>query len=959
MLIDDRVDAQGRRDLLAHLDECVRCRLVVANGIRKVGPERTVPASKEAPTPDEAPQTGSPHLPSSDRFGLFAGRYRLERSLGRGGMGVVHAAWDETLHRRVALKLLHRSKLGSTQLRRRLLNESRAMARLRHPHVVMVHDVGEHDGQIYIAMEYVDGSSLREWLETPRSIPQILRLFRQAARGLVAAHEQGIIHRDFKPDNVLVSSHGQAYVTDFGLATFHHSDAVLGVTQADLGSDGGPGGGPGGGSGGGSGAGALGAGASWSEDVSDPRLTTTGAIIGTPAYMAPEQFAAGVTDARTDVFAFCTTLYEALYREHPFRGASLEQTRRAVMKGLQVEPSARWGIPRRVRRLIRRGLRGANDRRPASMDEVLRVLRPRSFSLLGLGLLLVVVLGVLGAMELVHRGRVAQCRDEGTKIEAVWSADARARVRQGLRATGLSYAETTADKVIPWVDAQAEAWRQASTDACRSARVEERWEPSLLDRSRWCLEERRLQIASLVATLANAEAQDVPNVVLAGAHLSPVSPCVDPVVLDRLPEPPPPEEWSVAAEIQTDLARVWALMKIGKYDPAHELLQTIRPSVEALAWPPLLATVSSLEGELHLERGEYTAAEAAFTRAYKEAVDARVWPVASSASEGLAIVVGHYLSRFAEGLLWLLNAQTAASMAGDPLGLRRARYLGIKASIHFTQGKYEQSIALHRQSLALYRDALGAHHPSVTAILGNLGLAHHAAGHYAKAKALYAEALQGAEEGLGSQSRLVATNLFNLATVCYETGDFDEAQQLFERSAAIKREILGPEHPDYAGALDSLGSMHARVGSLAEAKRLHEQALAIFEGALGPDHEQLTGVLNNLGTLHDTLGAFEDARAFHQRALAIRERTLGSDHPLVTESLFNLSVTHHHQGELDEALALAERALAIRHETLGPTILVLPTPSRTSPIFTTPSTGPTTRFASRSRRWRSTSPTTT
>ncbi|MEM9456638.1 MAG: serine/threonine-protein kinase [Myxococcota bacterium] len=912
MLIDDRVDTQRRRALLAHLDDCVRCRLVVANGIREAGSDPTLPASEEAPAPNDTPEPGSDHLLPSNRLGLFAGRYRLERTLGRGGMGVVHAAWDETLHRRVALKLLHRSKLGSAQLRRRLLNESRAMARLRHAHVVMVHDVGEHDGQIYIAMEYVDGSSLREWLETPRSIREILRLFRQAARGLVAAHEQGIIHRDFKPDNVLVSSEGRAYVTDFGLATFHHSDAVLGVTQAELGSA----------------AGAMSVGALWSKELTGQRLTTTGTIIGTPAYIAPEQFTAGVTDVRTDVFAFCTTLYEALYRRHPFCGASLDQTRRAVMRGLSAEPSARWGLPRRVRRLLRRGLRRAADQRPASMDQVLRALRPRfnslsrlglpGLGLLGLGLVLVVVVGVLGAMKLVHQGRMAQCRAKGSKIETVWNADARARVREGLRATGLSYAETTADKVLPWIDAQAEAWRQASIHACQSARVEERWEPSLLDRSRWCLEERRLQIDSLVTALEHAEVRDVPNAVLVSADLSPVSPCVDPRVLDRLPEPPPPEAWSGAAEVQTELARVGTLLEIGKYDHAHDLLQAVRPSVEALAWPPMSATVSGLEGELHLQRGEYSAAEAALTRAYTRAVDARAWQVASSASENLAIVAGYYSSRSAEGMLWLLNAQMAASMAGDPLGLRQARSLGIEASIHFTQGEYEQSMALHQQSLALHRDALGAHHPHAIMILGNLGLAHWASGDYANAKALYREALHAAEDVLGPQSRLVASTLFNLATVHYETGAFDEARELFERSAAVKREILGPKHPDYAGALDSLGSMHALSGSLAEAKRLHEQALAIFEEALGPDHGQLTGVLNNLGNLHETLGAYEDAGAFHQRALSIRERTLGPDHPLIAESLFNLSITRQRQGELNEALALAERALAIRERTLDP-----------------------------------------
>ncbi|MEJ7601240.1 MAG: serine/threonine-protein kinase [Kofleriaceae bacterium] len=216
------------------------------------------------------------------------GKYRLDRVLGQGGMGVVWGAFDPDLERAVAIKLLHSESTEPT-LRSRLLREARAMARLKHPNVVTVYEVGTDQNRDYIAMELVEGESLEHWLETKPARPEILEALLAAGRGLAAAHTAGLVHRDFKPHNVLRSKDGHVFVTDFGLARGQiETDGeppITGIIRRD--------------------------------SVLDSPLTQTGILIGTPAYMAPEQFVGRVPDPRSDQFAFCVTAWEALTGARP------------------------------------------------------------------------------------------------------------------------------------------------------------------------------------------------------------------------------------------------------------------------------------------------------------------------------------------------------------------------------------------------------------------------------------------------------------------------------------------------------------------------------------------------------------------------------------------------------------------------------------------------------------------
>ena len=379
------------------------------------------------------------------RAGDCIGRYVLISSVGQGGMGVVFLAYDPELDRKVALKLLKLGKLGTTG-KQRLLREAQALARLSHPNVVPVYDVGTVDEQAFVAMEYVEGQTLKRWLKTPRPWRDVLAVMRDAGRGLAAAHAAGLVHRDFKPDNVLIGADGRIRVVDFGLAReVEDLSNPSGVTPADR-PDGRPvrevrvprrsGDG------------------SRDEHHSLSQVTRADQIIGTPAYMAPEQIANGACDDRADQFSFGVTFYEGLYRQRPHEVtdtidgdalATIAEKRRHPARSAAAEPPRGSDVPAWVQRIVMRALAHDPIHRFPSMEALLGLLdkdpavtRRRWAT----GAAMIVVLG-LGAVGFV-RGQAAKrrlCDGAHDEVQKAWSAETRERVRQAFAGTNLAYAD--------------------------------------------------------------------------------------------------------------------------------------------------------------------------------------------------------------------------------------------------------------------------------------------------------------------------------------------------------------------------------------------------------------------------------------------------------------------------------------------------------------------------------------
>ncbi len=344
------ISTSQRSHLLAHFGDCESCRRAVsmlavpldAEDHSHRGARHSHAASPESGT-DASHVTAEPpegELPPGTKLG----RYILLHLIGAGAMGQVYAAHDPELERTVALKLLHPQRAGGEETARMLL-EARAMAKLRHPNVVAVHDIGETAGRIYLAMEYVPGVSLREWIANkPRTRDEILDVFRQAGAGLAAAHAMGIIHRDFKPDNVFLGDDDRVRVGDFGLA-WPRDSAQRSTASSFSGAD------------------------------VDVQLTRTGEVVGTPAYLAPESFQGDVATERSDQFAFCVALFEALCGYRPFGGQTYSVLGAKVISGERKPLRAKVRVPRRIRAALARGLAVEPERRFADMNQLLEQLR--------------------------------------------------------------------------------------------------------------------------------------------------------------------------------------------------------------------------------------------------------------------------------------------------------------------------------------------------------------------------------------------------------------------------------------------------------------------------------------------------------------------------------------------------------------------------------------------------------
>ena len=390
--------------------------------------------------------TGTQPAAPADPVGSTLGRYKLERELGSGGMGVVHAAFDPDLERRVALKVL-RESAGSSEARQRLLREARAMARLAHPNVVTVHEVASANGRDYVAMEMIEGQTLAEWMRAERRPEsEIIDAFVAAGRGLAAAHAEGIVHRDFKPHNILRHRHGRIAVTDFGLARDAEiaADPLAETRELRTPVDG------------------ASVSTSSTQTPSTPLagLTITGSVLGTPAYMAPEQWSGGAVTPATDQFAFCVALWEALAGERPFKGPTVERLREEVQGGpAHLDVSK---IPRRLRQALLRGLDPDPARRWPSMEALLAAMtgaenKSKAVYVVA-GATITAGIAVLVAIKLVGGSApvaaAPECRAPAQPIDAVWPAGSVDKLAR------------TQGPAAEMIDADARAWRAAREKAC-------------------------------------------------------------------------------------------------------------------------------------------------------------------------------------------------------------------------------------------------------------------------------------------------------------------------------------------------------------------------------------------------------------------------------------------------------------------------------------------------------------
>jgi eukaryotic-like serine/threonine-protein kinase len=829
--------------------------------------------------------------------GAQLGRYLVIERVGRGGMGVVLRAYDSKLQREVALKLVRKDALGEAG-QSRLVREARAMARLNHPNVVGLYDVelalDVRQGGVVVVMEYVAGTTLRQWLEaTPRSYREVVDVFIEAGRGLSAAHAQGLLHRDFKLDNVLVGSDERVRVTDFGLVRMADSPASDEPWER------------------------LSASESMSREF---ELTEAGVVMGTPAYMAPEQHEGGELDPRTDQYAFCVAMWRALTGRWPVqaRGSTLSKAKRAGIPAWPRDVS----VPRHIVDAVRRGLSPERADRWASMQALLAELdrspSRRRRRMLAVGVLALVGVGAWGGQRVQREREAARCADEGEQIVRTWNDDRAAEIGAALEATGISYAADTWSRSMPRLQAYAEQWQAARTLACDRIEVEKTWNAELGQAARACLDEHRDNLEALLEQLSRPDATVVEHVGGASASLPLLATCTDEVALRQRAEPPTdPLLREQVAALRSRLAEAAAAGGAGRNEEALTQAQGVLAEAKELSWRPLLAEAWFAVGAAHEGLGQYDSARKALEEAVFEAGAEGHDELAIRAGNMLAFTVGHHAAKHDEGLQWGRLSQMFAARVGRADDLVMGRLYSNLGTVHHGRGDYGKALESHERAVAIVEKTLGPEHPDLALFLSDLGIVQRTRGEHGKALELQARALAILENALGPEHPSVARVLNNLGNVHVSRGDHGKALELHERALAIRKGAQGPEHPEVATSLNNLGNLHDLRGDSDEAVPLLEEALAIWETVLGPEHPDVAISLYNLGVVYEGRDEYSKALEHYARALAIEEKTLGLEHPAVANSLNGLGSVHRSRGEHAKALEFHERALAIEENVLG------------------------------------------
>lgn len=802
--------------------------------------------------------------------GASVGRYLVLDVIGRGGMGVVYAGYDPELDRKVALKLLRPDRTGSSGegARLRLLREAQAIARLSHPNVVSVYDTGAFDDRVFVAMELVEGRNLRQWLgEERRSWQEVLAVLLPAGRGLAAAHAAGLVHRDFKPENVLLGQDGRVRVADFGLARqAGRPDDEPEEPAAEV------------------------------SPLTAP-LTRWGMAVGTPAYMAPEQLRGEPADARSDQYAFCVTLYEALHGERPAADQEGRETaadrrvpswlRQVLLLGLSADPAARW----------------------PSMEDLLAVLERDPSIVRRRGLAVAAALALATAAGLgffeVQRRESLVCQGAPAKLAGVWDAARKEAARVAFLRTGLPNALTTWAGIEQSLDRYAAEWASAYREACEATRVHGEQSEALLDRRMLCLDQRLQEIKAVTDLLSRADARVVGDAFPAMGALQGVAECSSrEALLQRVPPPRDPRVRSRVAEVRSRMAEARVQQAAGRLGPALAAAVRIERQAATLAYRPLQAEALFLLGDVYENNGDFPRAERTLYEALRAADQSRDDLLRAQAWRKLAYLFGYRMGKFEEGLRMAEQARAALGRTGHNLDFE-TEILNTEGTILFAQGRYAEALQVYQRAMPR-AGSLEADDPGM---LSNLGACYWGLGDPERALAAYHKALERTQRRQGDVHPETAAIRMNLGLGLSDLGRFQEAEPELQRALAVREKLLGPDHPDLAESLQALADLWSKTGRAGRGLPLFRRAVAIYEKTLAPDNPTTALARNNLADALRRVHRYDEALAQLQAALASLERSQAPDFylALILQGIGEIHLAR----KQPEALAYLERAATL------------------------------------------------
>ncbi len=843
------------------------------------------------------------------RRGMSLGRYVVVDRIGAGGMGVVYAAYDPELDRRVAIKVLRARARRNATGPSRLMREAQALARVDHPNVVAIHDVGTHEGRVFVAMDYLEGPHLREWAEAPgRSWQEVLAIYLQAGEGLAAAHAAGIVHRDFKPENVIVAD-GRPRVLDFGLAraSGHTGDHPT-VDEALLRDSGRHRRAP-------SGSHPM---ASDSGSLSSA-ITRAGAVLGTPAFMSPEQHLGQAVGPASDQFSFAVALHEALYGESPFGGDTVASRAFAVTQGRLEPPPKKAKAPLWIRKKLLASLAVDPEQRLADMPALLASLRQdpaRTRWRWGLGLGGVAVLALL-AWSSARPAEVAICPDSERALASAWSETQRKAIDASFVRSELPYAQTVGTETLAGLDAYAETWRTMHTEACEATRVRREQSVERMDRRMACLDSARHRLGATAERLAQGDALALEHGPDLLAGLPDLERCADPESLMRAYPAPPPEMAARLQSLDAQLAEVLAQRAAGDLESAAMGMHDLTEAAAEVDHPPFRASLALARAELDEMLGEAPASERAIHEAMLMAERARDDRRLAEIRILAGLVIGDRLARTDEGYRWLELAKVSLERAGGDPGLE-ARRLNNLALVHSAAGRYDEELAAKKAALAMLESMPEADPLQIAAVHNNLAASLSQQGQHDEARTHAQRAIDMWSEKLGPKHPKVAIGYASLGLAHDYAGEYQQALPLHQKAVALLEESLGPQSPRVAEVLNNMAITTINLGDVKRGEELFTRVVEIKRSSLGEEHMEVATALGNRGSARRMLEDHEGALADQEHARQILERVLSPDHPRMATTLSGLANTYEEFGRIEEAIALRERVLGIEVSTYGP-----------------------------------------
>lgn len=751
-------------------------------------------------------------------------RYSLLEKLGEGTSGAVYSAWDPRLDRKVAIKVLH---AGATA---ELEREARTLAKLAHPNVVTIHDVGESDDQLFLAMEFIDGAPLSALEADALGWRRVVSIYRQALAGLAAAHDLGIVHRDFKPANAILGSDGRVRVVDFGLA----------------------------------------------RTSVEPTVRLTSAVhtraAGTPRYMAPEQHRGEAISASSDQYSACAALWEALLNRPAFDAGTLKALAEAKSVAPELPASSR--VPSRVLRVLRRGLSpSACDRFPSLRD--LDASLARSARGPGRPTLTIVGLGALVAGGLTLARPNKPCVGADAPPQS-WSTSSRKAMGDAFNQTGLPHAETSFETTDGILDRWTQSWGDSRANACE-LHAQGMQSAEGLDLRTQCLEEQRTRFDALLSVFATADDTVVDRAVDAASRLPSPKACAD---LERLRTVHPiadeaKEQVSAAGE---SVARAEAELLAGHFARAQELLVPVRRACAAGELPhqPTCVNANLAAGKAASDAGEHSDAARILSSAAVEAQRARMLEGFATAAALLSWEYGEVDGRLDDAMTWAQLGK--ASIDGEEAPAAELKLLNAEAAALTNANRWEEALTAHQLRLTRLEALYGPDSPLAVTSYANIANLENLRGRDEDAEAAYDKALELGATVFGASHPKILTTRQNRAGMLVRGGRVAEGVDELVGVLDLQREALGPTHPALVPTLTNISIARSRLDDPAGALASAREATALVVKAHGADSPVLveTWMVEVLPLLD--LGRHEEAVKLSRRALEASQKQLGPDH---------------------------------------------------------------------------------